>query len=79
MRAKAAQDLLAHFGHSECLLGQVVRERHALMRHETPDVLAINAQPPEQIEFLALPAPAPLAPGIALGLGFSMKGFAALE
>ena len=45
--AKAARDLLAHLGHAQGLLGQVVGERHILVGHEAPDIQAVQAQPPE--------------------------------
>ena len=66
LRAKAPRDLLAHLAHAQRLLGQVVGKGHARICHEAPNVIAVLAQPPEQVVCLALFVPALLAPGCAV-------------
>jgi len=53
-RSKAARYFLLDFGHTHRLLGQIVRKRYVGLRHEAPNIVAVLAQPPYQVDRFAL-------------------------
>jgi len=79
MGTKAAGDFLFDLGHAHRLFGEVVGERNAVISHETPNVIGMDAQTVKQVGGLVLlgaPAPAGrrgarvgrIAPGKDLGV-----------
>ena len=59
--SKSARYLLPDFVHAQRLLCQIVRERYIFVRHETPNITVVSAQPLKQIKRNTLPQLAPLA------------------
>ena len=59
--SKSARYLLPDFVHAQRLLCQIVRERYIFVRHETPNITVVSAQPLKQIKRNTLPQLAPPA------------------